>query len=686
MHEPGPHLGGPRDPIGGQESDPENEERFGAPIDTHRIARRLFIGRKWIAGALLLGAVISLPLAKWGLASTYKATAMLEYEGTPRLEGLPQVTDQNVGGMLQAVYVNAVLAQIHEAMGYDMPTADVGRLLHAHADEAGVARIEASEKTPEGAARLANTAAEAFTAHRVEAERIRIDQAIGALRRRIAAANTALGRAQRTYDDFRQEQGIADLSTEQEQAIENAAELRAARDRAESEVAGLEARLEQIRTDLRRTPQTRTTTSSAGGSSPERTELGRLEAELTRARGNLADSHPRVQALQQQIATLRERIASGQATEPRTTSTSTNAQWTNLQTSASTAEADLEAARHRLEGLVTQAARAQERVEQFSSIEGDASRLLAEVRVNQQLLTELQATQARLEDARRHPASGFRVISEATEPDYAERSKAKYVVAAAIPLGLLLVVLLALLGRELRGFRVRTAKELAFWGRGPVIGSSTWPRDPQAIDELIADMDDFIPDASGQMLAIGANENFNELAATFAARLNSDWYDTTLIGAPLFEEDDPRLSLPPGDDDLPGAGSMPSPKDTVRNLPPHMVEKAAALALAPKGGIDKAHHAHAHHLLDTESPMQMRVEAWEGRDHGPALRRAARLADRVCVIVPAGQLSFLEVQQITTRLGRRNGVGFILADVAPPYASLIDRVGPVDRFWASQRD
>ena len=678
MDSNGPQLGRSREPTGihDHQSDLDEEERFGAPIDSHRILRQLLAGKWWLLGALVVGALISLPLAKFGLGSTYKATTMLEYEGVPAIEGMAQPAEQNVGGMLQAIFIDSVLAEVKERMAFeDMRTADVGVRVQANADEAGVVRVDASAKEPDEAARFANTVAEVFLQHRVRVQREAIQQAIESLEQRMAAANAASQSAQRTYDAFRNEHGIADLSTEQEQAIEQAAELRAQRDRAEAEVAALEARLEQLQRDLRRTPQTRTT--SAASASPEVEELRRVESELSQARASLADGHPRVQALQQQVAALRGRIESGEAKTLRSSTTSTNSQWSGLQSAVSTAQADLEGARQRLEGLTTQAARAQARVEQFSSIEGDASQLLAEVRVNQQLLTELQATHARLEDAQRDPAPGFRVMSPAAAPEYAERSKLKYVVAAGIPLALFLLVLGFLLGRELKGLRVRTAKELAFWGRGPVVGSSTWPRTIQAIDELIADMDDFIPDASGQMLVIGATEAHTDLAIQFAARLNSDWYDTTLIGAPLFDGDE-RLSLPPGDGML---------NDTILGLPPSF-SQGSSLSQPPGhtlGHPAAPSMAQGHHL-DPQAPMQLTVQAWEGPDQGPALRRAARLADRVCVLVPSGHLSFFDTQKIRIRLGRNDGIGFILVGVEAPYATLIDRVGPVERFWTATRD
>ena len=116
-----------------------------------------------------------------------------------------------------------------------------------------------------------------------------------------------------------------------------------------------------------------------------------------------------------------------------------------------------------------------------------------------------------------NPSHGFHVMAEAALPQHAEKSRARYVVAIGIPVGLVLLVILIFLGRELRGLRLSTAREVAFWGRGPVIGTSAWPRVPKAIDDLIADLDDFVPDAIGNMLVVGTNDASHELAHQFAS-------------------------------------------------------------------------------------------------------------------------------------------------------------------------
>jgi hypothetical protein len=69
------------------------------------------------------------------------------------------------------------------------------------------------------------------------------------------------------------------------------------------------------------------------------------------------------------------------------------------------------------------------------------------------------------------------------------------------------------------------------------------------------------------------------------------------------------------------------------------------------------------------------------RSDPPALlRRAARLAHRVMVVVSSGT-SVFDLTRIQTRLGREKGVGYVLVNVSDVYVDLHDRVGPVEEFW-----
>ena len=77
--------------------------------------------------------------------------------------------------------------------------------------------------------------------------------------------------------------------------------------------------------------------------------------------------------------------------------------------------------------------------------------------------------------------------------------------------------------------------------------------------------------------------------------------------------------------------------------------------------------------------------AWNGPLSGPLLRRAARLAHRVMVVVSSG-MSVVDLARVHTRLGREKGVGYVLVNVSDAYVDLHDRVGSVGEFWEGARD
>src|SRR5690606_25250482 len=113
----------------------------------------------------------------------------------------------------------------------------------------------------------------------------------------------------------------------------------------------------------------------------------------------------------------------------------------------------------------------------------------------------------------------------AAAPTSAQPNKAEKLAALGVLVFALLATGLVLLYREFRGMRVCTASELAYWGYGPVIAATAWPRDLRAVDELIADMDDYAPYALGKTLVVGASADQSVLAHPVAARLDEDWND-----------------------------------------------------------------------------------------------------------------------------------------------------------------
>lgn len=569
------------------------------------------------------------------------------------------------------------MVALRERMGLDGKSIEsMRRLVNVESDDtSGLVEFTTTSSSAEGAAAMANTLVELFLDHHRRRRGAEIRALIASLDDRIAAAQGELRDARTRYDAFREQNRITNLSAEQEQAITQAAALRSEADLAQAEVQGLEARVAQLRVALARTPRMQATSTE---SADDATRLTELRARLQEARGSLSDEHPEVQALKRQVASLRREMSRGGG---ETTRIGVSTLHESLRASLAEAETELEAARRRSESLEDLAAQAQERTNRFSAIEGQAATLLAHVNVKQALLEELSKQKARAEDELRDIQTGFYALAEARPPESAVRSKKKYAVAAAFPMGLVALVFVALLYRELRGLLVQTPAETAWWGNGPVIGATTWPRDPRALIDLIADMDDFAPEARGTMLVVGSTELERDLAVEIAGQLNHDWGSTALVDVPVIG------ALPPP----PHPTSSPTPDGSDAfddEKTPLRAQHDDATELVLRGSYDLDFIGsgelapYAHEPRDIDDPTERLVcTAWSGASEGQALRRAARLADRVLVVVTSNAMRATELAQMKKRLGREHAVGYVLVAVSDEVARLPDRAGPVEEFW-----
>ena len=663
----------------------ETADRYGSPIDRQRAVRVLLRAKWWLLGAVLLGLAIALPVAKFVMPNIYPADTMVKFESMPAIDEDETARRRPaLGALVQAIFVDDVISEVRRRVGLEGSLTDIRNQIVASADvQNETIKISTAADDPQKAAKFANTVAEVFLEHQVSSQRRWLEGELQRTEERLRAAKVDLDQARKAYDEFRREHGITDLTTEQEAQLTSATDLAAQRDMTRSEIAALEAQIAQLKRELANTP--RMVVASAASHSPERDELARLQGELASAQATLSNDHPRVQALQHKVRTLRLRVNSGEASNVSTATMGTSGQFTAVQGALTDAQVKLEAAKERLTGLEELASEARARVTEFSSIEGDASQLLSTVKVKEQVVADLRAREARIEDLRRQPSSGFRQLDPATPPDRPVRNKNKWILAGGLPSALLLLVLGFLLWRELRGLKVYTAAELAYWGRGPVIGSTTWPRDPRAIDELIADMDDFAPEARGRMLVVGARPEETSLAYEIATRLADDWFATTLIGAPGYASPTDPGPAPYGGGPAPYGGPASYGEHAPYATPPP--SGIDPMSAAPTTGTSLARTA-AHSMVPfEEGAMEMSVEAWDGPVDGQGLRRAVRLADRVAVVVTSGSLSAFELSQIRTRIGRKGlGVGYILVGVPDVYSSLIDRAGPVEAFWKQARE
>jgi hypothetical protein len=199
-----------------------------------------------------------------------------------------------------------------------------------------------------------------------------------------------------------------------------------------------------------------------------------------------------------------------------------------------------------------------------------------------------------------------------------------------------------------------------------VLAATSWPNDLAGLDELIAGLDDYVPHAKGTLLIVGGSSNESRIAHELVDRLKHDWFLTVEHAAvPGTPETPPieqaPLQTPPPSGPYPIGQSGTHSVALVRrpSAPP-----AEAIRLASPAG-------------------NLRLESWDGPYESQALRRAARIADRVVVLVRSGAMSALLLNGIQHRVGRERGIGYIVVGLPDELHSLPDRAGDVAAFWKS---
>jgi len=627
-------------------------KRPGQPVDLHRLWSAVARGRKALIRSTVGGLVLALVVAKLIMGNDWQSSALLQYEGDVSVGGIERRSPYALGPAAEALHSRSVLERIREVSGYPGPLFTLANLILFEPDfKASTLRITVTAPTAELAKDFVGNVTDVFLEHHKDRQTRRIELELKRLQNRIKGANAEAAEARRIYNDFLEENDISHLSSDQLSVVDSASQLRLQGELLEAEVRSMEARVESLRSQLSTIPKD---VMLPGSGDPHLRAQEVTLQKLAEAEASLSPDHPRVQALREQVAQLGSR-----STRRPVPSGSVGPNSAHVLVSRELREAEwaLTGLRERQTGLLEMASKAEERLDSLSGVEGEASALLAEVEVNEALLRELSAIEAALEDALENPPSGFVVLDPGSVPDLPVANKMKIVVFGVIcMLGLLLGLFFAF-RKEFRGLRVRTPSELAFWGEGPVVASTSWPTTPQALDELVAGLDDHVPDAHGSFLLVGATGAEAVYARELTQRLRSDWFRE--VPQQARTDSEPIRTPPPSGPYPVGAAATGSAKPST----------STALALQPVK------------LVRHEPGIEL--DAWEGPPDGQGLRRAARLADRVLVLVRSGSMSVFQIRSIKRRLGRKSGVGYICLDLDDEFQGLSDRVGEVRDFWTT---
>lgn len=636
--------------------------RPGLPVDPGRLWLSIKRNWKWIPMAAGIWAVLGLAVAFLFIRHTYKSETVLIWE--PLSQGMS--VERDLATQAGSLKLPATAREIKRRLKVGILAERLAKQFEVWFDtKSNLVTIEGSGATAKDAQKLAQTVVEVFLDQQKRVVQTRAAELSRTLETDVRTTRTRLDLARQAYDDFRKKEGISDIEQETRLAIETSERLKQEQQVARADATALTARADELTTLVKTQPKT--TVQAASSTNPDATRLAELRAELAGARARYAPSHPRIASLEAQVTALAPRVKQGTSIVSATT-TGTNPEYATLQASLSSTRADKEAAAQRGESYDTYVKAAEQRVAELSAIEGRAKGLIADVKSAETRLGEQEAQLSEARDAARAPQIEWRVLERANLPEYPERSKRRAVMAG-MPIAGMLIALLALLIRPLLDGRVYTAREAGWWSRFPVLASSSWPRNRETFFTLLGDLGDQGTAARGYTLVLGATGREKALAEELAYWLG---------GSAVTESRDKvgqvvaPIEAPPGGVATPAA---PVSGATTINASPNTspgavqrsealvafqpaVSAAAALALVPQG-----------------------THAWLGTTEGPSLRRAARTADRVIVLLTSGAEVFTAVSDLSTRLGRETGIGIVLLGLGPEYLKLPDRIGEVEEFW-----
>jgi uncharacterized protein involved in exopolysaccharide biosynthesis len=622
------------------ERDNENDEvegggRPGAPIDPLRLWGSLRGRWQLIVAAGVIGAFVGAAVAKKLAAPTYEARAVLTWEAGAPTEVVERTT------IIESMTMLSNLEDVRQRMKLGMPP----RMLNNHLvvtsnPTSNNVSVDSKWPTAEGAAALANTVAEVFLEARARSLRSRLKDVVDRYREAEVEAKRRQDAAVKAYDDFRREAGFNDVSQERELAIQQYAELMARADTARSRADAAKTELDSLRgseggsgTALTSADPNGLADIDAKQAAVDSARLPNARSELEAAKRQYNAEHPNVRRLEAELEALEARVRA-RASDPTRR--------------RDRVEAASRAAEQKRRAAEEYQAQLKGRLDKLSAVEGKAATLLGEIKVADEALERTRQMLTGAEFSAAQPPKEIRLQERAEAPEFPINSPRKRI-AIVFPLAFSLLTALFSVLWAFRKLDVRTPKEAAFWSGVPVVGASTWPRDPDMLPSLMHDLDDYAPQAEGVTLIVGLS-----LAEAHLARKVAEWDGHRMVKA----IEDPSRMLMVGK-----GGSVYPLAQAPSNPPPQSVHPSREPG---------------------SNPMQ--ILTLTGPVPAQALRRAARLADRVLVVVTSGKHSIMQMMKIKGRLGRERGIGVLLVGLEKEFALVRDRVGDVTQFWQTSKD
>lgn len=657
--------------------------RPGTPIDPMRVLRIFLRGWRWLVVATALGAAIGVVLAKTRANKTFEAETVIGYGGTG-------YDEREVQSMVESLTLTRNLSEVQKRLKIGGAPDGLESKIKIAFDPkfSNLVYVRAKASTGKGAKAFSDTLAAVFIEQQAQVDRARHDEGARKLQMDLEVAQARLSYAREVYDAFRNRYGVMDLSEETNAALQQAISLRSQAEAAEQSLRAAEGAAQDLRTRMQRVgPEPALDPADVEEARlPEAAEDAPVESQaaldtarraLAAAQVRLSPDHPEIKLLEAKVRDLERRVAGPVGTDSR-----------GLSSRLASVQRSQVDAQNRARTLSAAASEAEARLKQLAQGEGEAAPLLADLGVADNRMRDIKARLNLALDEARNVVPPFHIVALATEPMAPVESKAM-LLALAGPVLAFILTLILLLARGLRGLKMYTPAEVAYWGNGPVIGATSWPRDPSMLATLFRELDDCTPFASGLTLIVGAHDSESSLARGVAMLWPAERYAANtqeaqaamkVVDPNTQEQSDQtpeKVVIGQAGGGVGGGGGGRGGAAIV----PLQVARASLMRAHPE------ELGPAHETRDgTEREVINIAQSWNGPLLGPELRRASRLADRVLVVVRSGQRSLFELSSLRTRLGRERGIGYLVVDLDPGYASTKDRVGNVNDFWRATRE
>ncbi len=505
--------------------------RAGLPIEPRRVLWELKRRQRWIWLSTILGAVLGCAAAlKWA-PREFAVTSLLTWDSASLMSGGDRDTMRAMHTLVDSVKTPAVLLEVRQRLGIASTVESLGARIEVTPDDrSNMITLTAVGASAQEALELNQTTLDVFQKQRLIAEKKQGEYAATALAERLAVARQELGDLRAQQAEFLKEQQITDLQGELAQASSDATRYQQEQVGAGADAAAEQARLDSLNDALQHNAQT--VVLSEKVVHPDAAKLADIEAELAGLRsGGLSEDHPRIKMLEAQAKALRqhkdESWSSGVVTER---SSGRNPELGSFQSRIIDAKAAREAAAGREKALAQLVIDATAKVERLRAIERRGADLAHAIASGEAHVSELDAARLAAVEQSRTPVTGLSLLEAPALPNIPRKSLRKPYAVAGLFIGALGSFALVLLW-SLRGLKIHTSTELAFWGNGPVITSTQWPLRP-LFDELREELARQLVQAPPGVLFIPAGARELELLRELASR--SGWPECTDGNEGLF--------------------------------------------------------------------------------------------------------------------------------------------------------